>query len=722
VADPARQRLSARRARPGAAEGPSIRLWLAALAVVVLFVLAAHGPVLSSQALCLDDNEFLTDNALVRQPGWRSVERFFGEVLSPSTVGGYYIPLAMTSLMIDAALGGHPDDLRPFHRTALLLHVASTLLLAILLHQLLRSFWPAVLAALLFGVHPLTVEPVAWVGERKTLLAGFFALLALVLYARHARRPGRLPYLGSLAAFVLALLSKPTSLPLPLLLVLLDAWPLRRLGRAALIEKIPFFALAAASLAIALVSHSRTASLGVFATYTPLQAALMAVYKPVFYLAKVLYPSPLTPVYVPPQPFGIGNPVVLGSALLGLGIAALLVAGLRRTRAPLVAGLLYFCALAPTLGAVQYSWILVSDKYLYPLPLLGLLLAAACLLARAWPPPPAAASGAPLAAGSRAAGGAAPVVAPGSARAWSGRRLAAAVLVLLLAVAATAAARAQYAHWRSTETIYGHMLRHAPGEALLHSNYALELQRRGRPDEALRALETAARLRPEDARIQANLGSALVQLGRFEEALPRFTAALATTLAPAQVRSSLGNALVSLGRFAEADGHFREALRIDPRSADAHTNLGRALAMQGDLEGAIASFRQAIACDPLLHTAHGNLGGLLARRGDHAAALAHYETALRIEPRFAEAHSNMAVSLAALGRPDEAAARFREALRLAPHLFQAHRGLGDLQAARGRWSEALREYEAALRIQPRDPQARAGAERARAALAAPPGR
>lgn len=687
------------------------RLWWAGLAGLVLALIAAHGPALHSQALCIDDDAFLTQNRLVRQPGWHSVERFFGEVLSPSTVGGYYIPLAMTSLMVDAALGGHPEDLQPFHRTALLLHVANTLLLVLLLHQLFRSFWPALLTGLLFGVHPLTVEPVAWIGERKTLLAAFFSLITLLLYLRHVRRGGaRWSYAGSLVAYLLALLSKPTSLPLPALLLLIDAWPLRRLGRAALIEKIPFAALAALSLVIALLSHARTASLGLFASYTPLQGVLLMAYKLVFYLAKVVWPSPLTPVYVPPQPFTPGHPVVLGSVLLLLALAAAVIWSLRRTRALLVAALFYFVALAPTLGGVQYSWVILSDKYLYPLPLLALLLLVAQLLERLWRAP---------ADGERAARAA--------ATAARRARLASAAVVLALAVAAAAATHAQYGHWRTTESIYRHMLRHAPEEALLHSNYALEMEHQGRYDEARRALEEAARRKPEDARIQANLGTLLVRLNRPQEALPHFEAALATTEDPAQLHSSIGNVLVTLGRLPEAQQHFAEALRLNPRSGDAYTNLGRAQAMQGDLEGAIASFRQAIALDPLAYVAEGNLGGLLARGGDHAGAIAHYEAALRVEPRFAEGHSNLAVSLAALGRLAEAERHFREAVRLSPQLYQAHRGLGDLLAARGLWREALQAYQTALRIQPRDAQAQAGLARAQAALAgqpstSPPGR
>src|SRR5262245_24130342 len=158
---------------PGAMR-PWLQLGLA-LMLVGSLVAAVHWPVLGSQAQSLDDPMFVTFNPLVTNPGWTSVGRFFGEVLHPSSVAGYYLPLSMTSLMLDYAAGGRPDDLRVFHRTNLALHVLNTLLLVLILYRLFGALVPAALASLLFGLHPLTVEPTAWVGERKTLLATCFA-------------------------------------------------------------------------------------------------------------------------------------------------------------------------------------------------------------------------------------------------------------------------------------------------------------------------------------------------------------------------------------------------------------------------------------------------------------------------------------------------------------------------------------------------------------------
>src|SRR5437867_8352651 len=193
------------------------RGWALAVAAFLVGALACaiHWPVLRARALSIDDAQFVTNNPLVRNPGWPSVGRFFGEVLSPSTVKGYYLPLSMTSLMLDYALGGRPGDPRVFHRTSLALHALNTILILLILYRLFGALVPAAITALLFGLHPLTVEPTAWIGERKTLLATCFALGSILCYLQQARGKDRGWMGASVAMFVMALLSKPTVTLLP---------------------------------------------------------------------------------------------------------------------------------------------------------------------------------------------------------------------------------------------------------------------------------------------------------------------------------------------------------------------------------------------------------------------------------------------------------------------------------------------------------------------------
>src|SRR5262245_12561196 len=223
---------------------------LIAALLVGAIVAVVHRPVLESQAQSLDDPMFVTNNPLVMNPGWTSVRHFFVEVLHPSSVAGYYLPLSMTSLMTDVALGGRPDDLTVFHRTNLALHVINTLLVLVILYRLFGALMPAAITALLFGIHPLTVEPVAWVGERKTLLATCFALASLWtwLLSLGPRRSGW--RIASVGSYLLALLSKPTVLLLPLLMMIVMWWPLRRPARAMIAATWPYLVRSAAFAAI----------------------------------------------------------------------------------------------------------------------------------------------------------------------------------------------------------------------------------------------------------------------------------------------------------------------------------------------------------------------------------------------------------------------------------------------------------------------------------------
>ena len=224
-------------------------------------VIATHWPVLSAQALSFDDHQTLIENPLVSQPSLTSAWRFIADLWSPGAITGYYRPLAMISLMLDQALGAKPEQLLIFHITSLLLHVLTTVVLALLVRRLIGVDGAALAAALLFGLHPLTVEPIAWVSERKTLLATLFAVTALLAYVRHAQQSSRWAYVASIGCTFLALMSKPTSVPIPLRLVALNYWPLKRLSRRSLLDTAPHFALAALFGLITVSTHMRAALL-----------------------------------------------------------------------------------------------------------------------------------------------------------------------------------------------------------------------------------------------------------------------------------------------------------------------------------------------------------------------------------------------------------------------------------------------------------------------------
>jgi len=228
------------------------------IAAVCVIVALVHWPALSAKALSFDDQQYLTKNVLVQNPGWRSAKRFLMEVLEPSTVAGYYQPLTMISLMADYAAGGRENNLRPFHITSLALHTVNTALIIVLLYMLFGNIWAAAAAGLLFGIHPMTVEPIPWVGERKTLLAAFFALWSLIFYVRYSRSGSWKSYTGCFLMYLLALMSKPTSVALPAVMLLMDYWPLKRLKVKSVFEKLPLFVLGGIFAGITYVSQQRT--------------------------------------------------------------------------------------------------------------------------------------------------------------------------------------------------------------------------------------------------------------------------------------------------------------------------------------------------------------------------------------------------------------------------------------------------------------------------------
>lgn len=472
---------------------------LVACVLVAAIVVLVHWPVLNAQAISFDDEETIVQNPLVQNPSWESVRRFFSEVRLSSVVPGYYRPLTLTSLMLDWGMGGRPDNFRPFHRTSLALHVGSTLLLVVLCYQLFGR--PAIAAGvgLIFGLHPLTIEPIAWVMERKTVLAAFFAFACICAYVRHAHT-GRWRWLICAAVlYSLSLLSKPTSTPLPLMLLLLDYWPLRRLSWRALLEKIPFFVLAAVFAVLAVLCEKPVNNLSVPATLSPLHLPLRICWLAVFYLSKIVLPINLSSAYRLPEPLSLNNTIVV---LAVAGTIALIVGAIVSrpwTPAIWVGMSIFFLGLAPTMGVVGYSWVVASDKYAY-LPAVGLAVMLAGLLVLS--------------------------VYDTAGRLRPPAAAIAAAVILFAASAEALLTRSELYYWRDTESLYTRMLKATPDSAPLHIGLGVTLSERGRKQEAFTHLARALELDPKSHTAHNNYGSALAEQGRIHEAIRHYLIAL----------------------------------------------------------------------------------------------------------------------------------------------------------------------------------------------------
>ncbi len=610
---------------------------------VAVVVAAVHWPGAGAKAFFTDDPQYLLNNPLVKNPGWRSAERFLTEVDRPSSVEGYYHPLTMLSLMADYAAAGRSLEPARYRATNVVLHGLNAGLVTLLAWLLCRRIGPAVAAGLLFGMHPTTVEAVIWIAERKTLLASLFGLLSLLAYVGHVRRPRRWTLPACLVAFLLALLAKPIVVPLPLFMILLDWWPMRRLHSTrdwsrSVLMKWPLLALSVVFAVITYVSQSRASTAELPTDWTPLRAPLVACYNLAFHVRNFVWPMDLYPFHPYVEPFSLSQPAYL-VAVITVGTLALS-AWLVHRRIPgwSFALLFFFVAAFPTLGLIGFGRSIVQEKYAY-FPSVGAYLAVAALIAWLWE--------------------------RGRARSW---RAVIPAACAVLAVAWSAGAWRQQHFWRDDDTLYGHVLQMAPDADLPRLNYGVVLYDRGDYSAAVGQYREVIRLRPRDPDAYNNLGNALWALGQHEEAMDAYAAALERSPGHADAHVGLGYALSQAGKLDEAIEHYRRALAGRPNHVRAWNNLGNALLNRSEVQPAIEALQKALAVDPNSPDTHTNLATALATAGRLDEAVVHYRRALAVNPDLGEAHYNLAHVLARLGRPDEA----RQHLRNAIEAFDTH--------------------------------------------------
>jgi tetratricopeptide (TPR) repeat protein len=604
---------------------------LALGAALGLLTLAAYWPTFGYPFVNFDDADYVFANRHV-EAGLTADGIRWG--FTTFACGNWH-PLTWLSLQLDCALHG---GLQPggFHATNVLLHAANTLLLFAVLRGLTGAVWRSAAVAALFGLHPLHVESVAWVSERKDVLSTLFGMLTLAAYLGYVRRPGVGRYLLVVLALTAGLLAKAMLVTLPCVLLLLDYWPLRRWTagtswRPLLLEKLPLFVPVLAACVVTFLAQLHGKYMGPLDAF-PLPARLgNALLAYVGYLGKMLWPLHLAVYYPHPGPHAPLAAVLGAGLLLGVVTWLVLVPG-RRWPYLVVGWLWYLGTLVPVIGLVQVGGQALADRYTY-VPLIGIFLAlvwGGSDLALAWRLP----------------------------RSW---------LVGFTALVLTACAvltRAQVGHWQSTLDLWEHAAAVTENNLLAHINLGTCYMERGMLADARREFETALAIDPSVAEAHANLGNVLARLGRGEQAVAAYRRAIALAPQHAMPYFNLGNVLAALGRPEEAVAAFRESIHLDPASAWPHNNLGNALRDLGRLDEAMVEYRQGLALDP----------------------------------GYALAHNNLGIALAELGRPEEAVAAFRQALALDPRNASFHGNLGQLFQKAGRLDEALGEYRWALEL------------------------
>ncbi len=516
-------------------------------------VLALYVPLRGHGFLGFDDDVYITENPHVRQGiSWPEIRWVFGHAHAAN-----YHPLTWVSHMLDVQLFGL--DPGAHHLVSAFLHAANAVLCFLALRALTRQIWPALLAAAFFALHPLRVESVAWASERKDVLCATFALLTILSYARYARAPALGRYLLVCLSCALALLAKPMAVTLPLVLLLLDFWPLGRLGarrwRGPWLEKLPLFALAALAAVVTLLAQRAGGATSDDKTIPLDLRALNAVAACGAYLAKTLWPAQLAAFYPHPAIVEVDpRRALLLPALASAGL--LLVLGFlsirgRRSRPFLLAGGLWFLVmLLPVIGLIQVGTQAYADRYTY-LPSIGLCIAACWLGADAaarWP----------------------------LLRPWLALSTSA-----LITLCALQTAR-QIPVWKDGETLYRHALEVTAKNYTAHNNLGAIYLQEGKLEPAETHLREALGIRPDLHIARNNLGLILARRGELEEARREFETAVRCAPRYGEGHNNLAVTLERLGRDGEAAEHYRRALQVEPPAPHIANNLALLLATSGD--------------------------------------------------------------------------------------------------------------------------------------------
>jgi tetratricopeptide (TPR) repeat protein len=591
-----------------------------------------------------------------------------------------YYPLLHSAFWIEHRVWG--DAVLGYHLTNVILHATSACLVAAFVRRLsLPGAW---LAGVIFALHPVCVEAVAWISEQKSTLSGVFCLGAAILYLRFDQTQRRRDYFWALGLFVLAFLSKTVTATLPAALLVVFWWQRGRLVfRRDVRPLLPWFVLsAAAGLFTAWVERTYIGARGGAFALTLAQRFLLAGRAIWFYAGKLVWPADLMFTY--PRwkiDTGVWWQYLAPAAVLAAAAGFWLLA--RKYRGPLAGFLLFVGTLFPALGFLNvYPFIFsfVADHFQY-LASLGIIV--------------------PMTAG----------LALSARRIRLGKRAEVVLSGALLAALGILTWR-QSSTYRDAETLYRATLARNPSSWMAHTNLGVVLaETPTRLPEAVDEYKAALRLKPDDAQTHANLGNALAQMpGRLPDSVVEFRTALRLRANSAQTHNDLGVVLSQIpGRLPDAIAEFQAAVQLKPEYAEAHDNLGVALTqVAGGLPDSIAEFRVALRIRPDYADAHNNLARAFAQTpGRLQEAIGEYEAALRNNADDAGTRNNLGLALAQMtGRLPDAIAQFQAALRLQPDFADAHNNLGNaLSQIPERLPDAIAEFRAALRLKPDDAQA-----------------
>ncbi len=654
--------------------------------VLIMAILAVYWQVVGCGFINLDDNHYIIENYHVKQGlnlkaiKWAFTTMYFSN----------WHPLTWLSYMLDYQLSGMHAGM--YHVENVIFHILNTLLLFLVLNRMTKATWKSAFVAALFALHPIHVESVAWISERKDVLSTFFGLLTIWAYVRYIGHKSIKTYILTLSFFSLGLMAKPMLVTLPFVMLLLDYWPLGRINidktnelaqkdrpSPIVLEKIPFLIMAIASSIITFIAQKSGGSVATF-TMVPFHVRIEnALISYISYIYKMVWPYHLAVPYPYPKVIPIWQ--VTEAVLILSGISILAVTAMRRHPYLLVGWLWYLGTLVPVIGVVQVGSQAMADRYTY-IPLIGIFVMISWGI-------------------------------PELLNKWQYKKQTLSITAGVALTILMIITYIQLGYWKNSIILFKHTLEITPDNTGALLNLGQALYKKGSVDEAIKYYLKSLEINPMSAMACCNLAVALRAKGKLDEADKYYLKALEINPRYIEAYYNLGNLLDSQGKVDRAIYYYRKASQLDPENVDIHYNLAIALEKAGRIEDAIREYSKALRLSPDSPDIHINLGLTLASQGKIEAAIRHYKKALSIKHDSLEAHLDLGVALTKLGRLDEAIRHYLDALKIDPNCIEAHNDLGIALLGKGKIDKAIRHFKEVLRIRPNDAEAKKNLEIAR---------
>ncbi len=577
-------------------------------AALVIVTVVAFEQVRLNGFVNYDDDTYVTENPRVKAGlTTESVSWAF-----TTGHGSNWHPLTWVSHMVDVELfgldpGGH-------HLVNLFFHVLNTLLLFLVLKRMTGGLWQSAFVAAIFALHPLHVESVAWVAERKDVLSAFFWMLTMSAYLRYVKNPGTAKYLLVVFCLCLGLLSKPMVVTLPFVLLLLDWWPLKRFSQSPfsrlLLEKVPLFILITASSIITFIAQKKGGAMVEIETVSLDLRIMNALESYIRYLGKLVYPARLSPLY----PLSTSSPPLWKPVICLVVLASITAVVFRLAKRygyVFTGWLWYFGVMVPVIGLVQVGGQSMADRYMY-LPCIGILICAAWGVSEL-------------------------------TEKIRFRKKILGVATAMILVVLLQETRLQVTYWKDNFTLFSRALEVTKGNYVMHNNLAVALLESGRIDEGIEHYRKSLEIRKNSPEVYNNLGNALQKQKKHTEAIQHYNKALELDPTFLEAHYNLANTLREIGRNEESIKHYTLALESIPVKAGAHHGLGRSLADLGRFQEAIVHYNKALVEKPSLHRARYDLAVALVELKKYDEAITQIQALIRTHPKDADLYCNLAI-------------------------------------------------------------------------------